>query len=92
MPIIILLLASDIDHFVLSLNFKQIDRLKYITQAKTRPPGFVLSCSRPEALPASYVRYLTNALREDFDLPGIPIRIMLRTSDNPFAHKAKRRR
>jgi len=67
-------------------------KLKYITQAKTRPPGFVLSCSRPEALPASYVRYLTNALRDDFELPGVPLRLMLRSPDNPFAHKAKRRR
>ncbi|RKF06859.1 ribosome biogenesis GTPase Der [Oceaniradius stylonematis] len=67
-------------------------KLKYITQAKTRPPGFVLSCSRPDALPASYLRYLTNALREDFDLPGVPVRLMLRSPDNPFAGKAKRRR
>ncbi|WP_306119659.1 MULTISPECIES: ribosome biogenesis GTPase Der [unclassified Roseitalea] len=64
-------------------------RLKYITQAKTRPPGFVLSCSRPEALPRSYVRYLTNALREDFELAGVPIRLMLRAPANPYAHKAK---
>ncbi len=65
-------------------------KLKYITQAKTRPPGFVLSCSRPEALPAAYLRYLTNALRADFDLPGVPIRIMTRTSENPYAHKARK--
>ena len=67
-------------------------KLKYMTQAKTRPPGFVLSCSRPEAMPDSYVRYLTNALREDFKLPGVPIRMMLRGSDNPFAAKAARKR
>lgn len=67
-------------------------KLKYITQVKTRPPGFVVSCSRPDAMPASYVRYLTNTLREDFKMPGIPIRVMLRGSDNPFAHKAKKRR
>ena len=66
-------------------------KLKYMTQAKTRPPGFVLSCSRPEAMPDSYVRYLTNALREDFSLPGVPIRVMLRGSDNPYASKAPRR-
>ena len=65
-------------------------KLRYITQAKTRPPGFVLSCSRPEALPAAYLRYLTNALRADFDLPGVPIRLMLRTSENPYAHKARK--
>lgn len=66
-------------------------KLKYITQVKARPPGFVISCSRPDALPESYIRYLTNSLREDFDLPGVPLRVMLRTSDNPFAHKAKRK-
>ena len=67
-------------------------KLKYITQVKMRPPSFVLSCSRPEALPTSYLRYLTNALRQDFDLPGVPIRVMTRTSDNPFAGRAKKKR
>ncbi|MHA6688575.1 ribosome biogenesis GTPase Der [Mesorhizobium sp. A556] len=66
-------------------------KVKYITQAKTRPPGFVVSCSRPDAMPQSYVRYLTNSLREAFDLPGVPIRMALRTSDNPFAGRAKKR-
>jgi GTP-binding protein len=61
-----------------------------MTQVKTRPPGFVLSCSRPEAMPAAYVRYLVNALRETFELPGVPIRVALRTSDNPYAGRAKR--
>ena len=66
-------------------------KIKYLTQAKTRPPGFVVSCSRPDAMPQSYVRYLTNSLREAFDMPGVPIRIALRTSDNPFAGRAKKR-
>jgi GTP-binding protein len=66
-------------------------KIKYLTQAKTRPPGFVVSCSRPDAMPQSYVRYLTNNLREAFDLPGVPIRMALRTSDNPFAGRAKKR-
>lgn len=67
-------------------------KIKYITQVKTRPPGFVLSCSRPDAMPQSYVRYLVNGLRESFDMPGVPIRIALRAPDNPFASKAKKRR
>ncbi|MGC4026970.1 MAG: ribosome biogenesis GTPase Der [Mesorhizobium sp.] len=67
-------------------------KIKYITQAKTRPPGFVLSTSRPDALPQSYVRYLVNSLRESFDMPGVPIRMALRASDNPFADKAKKKR
>ena len=59
-------------------------RLKYMTQAKTRPPGFVIFCSNAKDLPSSYLRYLENALREDFALPGIPIRIHLRQGDNPY--------
>lgn len=66
-------------------------KVKYITQIKTRPPGFVLSCSRPEVMPQSYVRYLINGLRETFDIHGVPIRMLLRTSDNPYASKARSR-
>ena len=66
-------------------------KVKYVTQAKTRPPGFVVSCSRPEAMPQSYVRYLANSLREAFDMPGVPIRMVLRGADNPFAGKARKR-
>lgn len=66
-------------------------KIKYVTQAKTRPPGFVLSVSRPEAFPQSYVRYLVNNLRESFDMPGVPIRLALRTTDNPFAGRARKR-
>ncbi len=60
-------------------------KLRYITQANARPPTFVVFCSRPKALPDSYVRYLVNSLREAFDLPGIPIRLHLRKGDNPYA-------
>jgi len=59
-------------------------KLRYLTQVKTRPPTFVLFCSRPEELPDAYTRYLVNGLRGDFDLPGAPIRLMLRKGDNPF--------
>jgi GTP-binding protein len=65
-------------------------KLNYITQTKARPPSFVLFCSRAEAVPQSYLRYLTNSLREAFELPGTPIRITLREKANPFAHKRKR--
>ncbi|ANH04916.1 ribosome biogenesis GTPase Der [Shinella sp. HZN7] len=67
-------------------------KLKYMTQVKARPPGFMISCTRPDALPESYIRYLTNGLRNDFNLPGVPIRIHFRASDNPFANKAKKKR
>ena len=60
-------------------------KLKYITQAKTRPPSFFIFSSNPEGLPDSYLRYLTNQLRETFGLRGIPIRITVRKADNPYA-------
>jgi GTP-binding protein len=65
-------------------------KLNYITQAKARPPSFVLFCSRADAVPESYLRYLVNSLREFFELPGTPVRITLREKANPFAHKRKR--
>ena len=63
-------------------------KLRYITQSNARPPTFVLFCSRPKALPDSYVRYLVNSLRETFDLPGVPIRLHLRKGENPYAKGA----
>ena len=60
-------------------------KLKYITQAKTRPPSFYIFSSNPEGLPESYLRYLINSLRDTFNLGGIPIRITVRKSDNPYA-------
>lgn len=66
-------------------------RLKYMTQAKSRPPTFAIFCSKPQELPASYLRYLENGLRETFDLPGTPIRINIRKGDNPYAEKKKKK-
>lgn len=57
---------------------------KYISQTKTRPPTFVLKCSRATKLPESYKRYLVNGLREDFDLWGIPIRLHVKADENPY--------
>ena len=65
-------------------------KLNYITQTKARPPSFVLFCTRADAVPQSYLRYLVNSLREAFALPGTPVRITLRKKANPFAHKRKR--
>ena len=62
-------------------------KLKYITQAKTRPPSFFIFSSNPEGLPDSYLRYLVNSLRDTFVLGGIPIRITVRKADNPYADK-----
>ena len=71
-------------------NGKRI-KLRYITQAKSRPPGFVVMCSNPSKLPTSYSRYLVNGLREAFDLPGTPIRLTMRSQadQNPFKNRKK---
>jgi len=58
--------------------------LRYITQVNTRPPTFALFASKPGELQDSYRRYLVNTLRQDFDLPGTPIRMMLRKGKNPY--------
>ncbi len=61
-------------------------RMKYITQVRTRPPGFVLMCSNPDEVPEAYRRYLVNGLRDAFALPGTPIRLTLRSQAdrNPY--------
>jgi len=64
-------------------------RLRYATQVKTRPPGFVIMTSHADELPDSYSRYLVNGLRDDFDMPGTPIRLTFRDQGdkNPFKNK-----
>ena len=62
-------------------------KLRYITQIKSRPPSFVIFSSNPEGLPDSYLRYLTNSLRDTFGLGGIVLRIAVRKTDNPYADK-----
>ena len=66
-------------------------KLRYMTQTKTRPPGFVVMCSHPDKLPESYSRYLVNALRIDFDMPGTPIRLTMRSQadKNPYKNRKK---
>ncbi|MFV0245713.1 MAG: ribosome biogenesis GTPase Der [Qingshengfaniella sp.] len=66
-------------------------KLRYMTQVKTRPPAFVAMCSFPEKVPDAYRRYLVNGLREDFDMPGTPIRLTLRSQadKNPYKGKTK---
>ncbi|NNE53937.1 MAG: ribosome biogenesis GTPase Der [Sulfitobacter sp.] len=66
-------------------------KLRYMTQAKTRPPGFVVMCSHPDKIPESYTRYLVNGLRLDFDMPGTPIRLYMRGQNdaNPFKGRKK---
>ncbi len=62
-------------------------KLRYIAQANIHPPTFALFASKPGELPDAYRRYLVNLLREKFDLPAVPIRMMLRKGDNPYADK-----
>ena len=62
-------------------------RLRYMTQVKSRPPSFIVMCARAEAVPDSYVRFLVNGLRRDFDFPGVPIRLTLRKGKNPYADR-----
>ena len=66
-------------------------KMRYMTQAKTRPPGFVVMCSHPDKVPESYSRYLVNGLRVDFDMPGTPIRLWMRgqSDSNPYKGRKK---
>jgi GTP-binding protein len=64
-------------------------KIRYMTQAKSRPPHFVLFGNQLEELPASYERFLINGMRRTFDLPGVPIRISRKAGDNPFAGKKR---
>jgi len=65
-------------------------KIRYATQIKTRPPTFVVFCSRPDDLPDSYRRYLVNSLRESFDLWGTPIRMRMQGGKNPYHDKSAR--
>jgi GTP-binding protein len=59
-------------------------KLRYITQARSRPPTFVVFGSKLDALPTSYERYLVNSIRRELDFAAVPIRLTLRSSKNPF--------
>lgn len=66
-------------------------KLRYIAQTKTRPPTFVAQCTRAEDLPAAYKRYLVNGIREAFDIKAVPVRLILKKPDNPYAKNKERR-
>ncbi|MEM7438449.1 MAG: ribosome biogenesis GTPase Der [Pseudomonadota bacterium] len=68
-------------------------RLRYMTQARTRPPSFVVMCSAPDLMPAAYTRYLVNGLRADFSLTGTPIRLFMRSQadKNPYRDKKEKK-
>jgi GTP-binding protein len=64
-------------------------KIRYMTQAKSRPPYFVIFGNQLDELPTSYERFLINGLRKTFDLPGVPIRISKKAGDNPYAGKKR---
>jgi GTP-binding protein len=66
-------------------------KIRYMTQVKARPPHFAIFGNQLDGLPRSYTRYLVNGLRETFDLPGVPIRLSLRTGKNPFEGRRRER-
>ncbi|WP_299559967.1 ribosome biogenesis GTPase Der [uncultured Sulfitobacter sp.] len=66
-------------------------KMRYMTQAKTRPPGFVVMCSHPDKVPDSYSRYLVNGLRVDFDMPGTPIRLWMRGQSDANPYKGRKK-
>ncbi len=66
-------------------------KFRYIAQTKTRPPTFVAQCSRADVVPTAYKRYLINSIREAFDIPSVPIRLILKKQENPFEDKNRKR-
>ena len=62
-------------------------KFKYITQTKTRPPTFVAQCNLASEVPTSYKRYLVNGIRESFDINAVPVRLILKSGENPYAKK-----
>ncbi|GHF27772.1 GTPase Der [Kordiimonas sediminis] len=67
-------------------------KIRYGAQIKTRPPTFSLFCNMPDDLPDSYVRYLENELRRDFNLPGVPLRFYTRKGSNPYEGRRRQNR
>src|SRR5471032_2311629 len=67
-------------------------RLRFMSQIKTRPPTFILSASQADELGKDYIRFLVNRLRDDFSMPGVPIRLNMRKAKNPYASRAKPQR
>lgn len=66
-------------------------KFKYASQIKTRPPTFVAHCNLAQDVPASYKRYLINGIRDAFNIRAVPIRLIMKSPDNPYADQAKKR-
>lgn len=78
-------LASRVSQIPPPLVNNRPNKLRFMTQINVRPPTFAMWVSKPDHLPDTYKRYLINNLRKDYDLPGVPIRLLLRKSKNPFS-------
>ncbi len=78
-------LEAKISHYPPPLAGGRPNKMRYMTQINVRPPTFAVWTSKPEAVPDTYKRYLMNSLREDYELDGVPIRLLLRKSKNPYA-------
>ncbi|WP_404712044.1 ribosome biogenesis GTPase Der [Sphingomonas sp. MMS24-J13] len=59
-------------------------KLRYLTQARTRPPTFILFGTRVDQLPESYRRYIVNGIRRDLGFGAVPVRLTVRAPKNPF--------
>ncbi|MCH8321836.1 MAG: hypothetical protein IIB64_02025 [Proteobacteria bacterium] len=80
-------LAGVLERHPLPLVARRVLKIRYISQIKTRPPTFALYANRPDDIPASYLRYLENELRQTFKLPGIPLRLQVKGGKNPYLKK-----
>ena len=85
-------LAAMLEHHPPPLDGGRRVRVRYATQVSARPPTFALFVNRPGGLAASYLRYLANGLRDAFDLPGTPIRLLARAGRNPYVRERRRAR
>lgn len=65
-------------------------KIRFMTQIKTRPPTIAMFVNNIEQFPDSYMRYLVNGIRENFDLPGVPVRVILKKGVNPYEDKKRR--
>jgi GTP-binding protein len=79
-----------LDHHPPPISNGRRIKIRYMTQVKSRPPSFLIWVSKPVKMPDSYLRYLSNDLRKFFDMPGVPLRFMMRKGDNPYESKKKR--
>lgn len=79
-------LSMMVSHHPAPLSQGRPNKMRYMTQIKARPPSFAIWVSRPKDIPDSYERYLVNGLREDFNMPGVPIRLFMRTTKNPYSN------